>query len=132
MDAIILTIVVALAILVGLLICGAPIFVGFLTVNIIGVLYYFGPRGFGLFANSIFSTATTDTSGGRSALHPDGRIAVSLRRDGGAVQLGRSADRSRSEVGSTFSALSCLPFSVLCPAQRWLSPDCWVVRFIRP
>ena len=34
MDAIILTILVALAILVGLLICGAPIFVGFLAVNI--------------------------------------------------------------------------------------------------
>jgi tripartite ATP-independent transporter DctM subunit len=59
-DAIILTILVALTILVGLLICGAPIFVGFLTINIIGVFYFFGLRGFGLFANSIFSTATTD------------------------------------------------------------------------
>jgi tripartite ATP-independent transporter DctM subunit len=55
------TIVVALAILVGLLIGGAPVFVGFLAVNIVGILYYFGPSAFGLFANSIFSTATTDT-----------------------------------------------------------------------
>ena len=61
MTALILTIIAALAILVALLITGAPVFVGFLAVNIIGVLYYFGPSGFGLFANSIFTTATTDT-----------------------------------------------------------------------
>jgi tripartite ATP-independent transporter DctM subunit len=60
-TALIVTISVALAILVALLVGGAPVFVGFLAVNIIGVLYYFGPSGFGLFANSIFSTATTDT-----------------------------------------------------------------------
>ena len=61
MTTLIVTIVVALAILVVLLVGGAPVFVGFLAVNIIGILYYFGPSGFGLFANSIFSTATTDT-----------------------------------------------------------------------
>lgn len=61
MTALITTLVVALAILVGLLVGGAPVFVGFLAVNIIGILYYFGPSGFGLFANSIFTTATTDT-----------------------------------------------------------------------
>ena len=61
MTTLIVTIIVALAILVSLLIAGAPVFVGFLAVNIVGVLYYFGPSGFGLFANSIFTTATTDT-----------------------------------------------------------------------
>ena len=61
MTALLITIVVALAILVGLLVGGAPVFVGFLAVNIIGILYYFGPSAFGLFANSIFTTATTDT-----------------------------------------------------------------------
>lgn len=61
MTTVILTIVVALAILVSLLVAGAPVFVGFLAVNIVGILYYFGPNGFGLFANSIFTTATTDT-----------------------------------------------------------------------
>lgn len=61
MTTLIITIVIALAILVGLLVGGAPVFVGFLVVNIVGVLVYFGPAGFGLFANSIFSTATTDT-----------------------------------------------------------------------
>jgi tripartite ATP-independent transporter DctM subunit len=60
-TALILTIAAALAILVALLVAGAPVFVGFLAVNIIGILYYFGPSGFGLFANSIFTTATIDS-----------------------------------------------------------------------
>ena len=61
MTSIIVTISVALGILVALLAGGAPVFVGFLAVNTIGILYFFGPNGFGLFANSIFTTATTDT-----------------------------------------------------------------------
>jgi len=61
MASLIAPVLVALAILVTLLVAGTPIFVGFLVVNVIGVLVYFGPSGFGLFANSIFSTATTDT-----------------------------------------------------------------------
>lgn len=61
MTSLVISVVVALAVLVTLLVAGAPIFVGFLVVNVIGVLVYFGPSGFGLFANSIFSTATTDT-----------------------------------------------------------------------
>ena len=61
MASLVLTVLIALAILVTLLVAGTPIFVGFLLVNVIGVLVYFGPAGFGLFANSIFSTATTDT-----------------------------------------------------------------------
>ena len=40
---------------------GAKIFVGFLLLNIVGVLVLIGPRGFGLFSNSIFETATSPT-----------------------------------------------------------------------
>jgi tripartite ATP-independent transporter DctM subunit len=58
---VIIPVTIALAILVGLLVGGAPVFVGFLVVNVLGVLVYFGPAGFGLFANSIFTTANTDT-----------------------------------------------------------------------
>ena len=61
MTSIIVTICVALGILVTLLAGGAPVFIGFLAVNTVGVLYFFGPKAFGLFANSIFTTATTDT-----------------------------------------------------------------------
>lgn len=46
------------ALLVSLLVLGVPIFVAFLVLNIIGVLVLFGPAGFGLLANSIFSSAT--------------------------------------------------------------------------
>ena len=35
-----------------------PIFVAFVVLNVIGVLVFFGVSGFGLFANSIYSTAT--------------------------------------------------------------------------
>ncbi|MFO0987283.1 MAG: TRAP transporter large permease subunit [Alphaproteobacteria bacterium] len=50
---------IGLAFLLSLFALGVPIFVAFLIVNIAGVLAFFGPAGFGLFANSIFTTATT-------------------------------------------------------------------------
>lgn len=40
-----------------LLVVGVPIFVAFLILNVAGVLYLMGPPGFGMLANSIFSTA---------------------------------------------------------------------------
>jgi tripartite ATP-independent transporter DctM subunit len=43
--------------LVVLLAIGVPIFVGFLLLNVTGVLVFLGPAGFGLFAGSIFTTA---------------------------------------------------------------------------
>jgi tripartite ATP-independent transporter DctM subunit len=50
---------IGLALLLSLFAVGLPIFVAFLIVNIVGVLAFFGPAGFGLFANSIFTTSTT-------------------------------------------------------------------------
>jgi tripartite ATP-independent transporter DctM subunit len=50
---------IGLAALLSLFAIGIPIFVSFLIVNIVGVLIFFGPPGFGLFANSVFTTATT-------------------------------------------------------------------------
>jgi tripartite ATP-independent transporter DctM subunit len=50
---------VGLALLLFLFALGLPVFAAFLIVNIVGVLAFFGPAGFGLFANSIFTTATT-------------------------------------------------------------------------
>src|SRR5262245_52345286 len=46
------------AALLVLLFCGFPIFVAFLILNIAGVFLLFGTSGFGLFANSIYATAT--------------------------------------------------------------------------
>ncbi|MEM7520102.1 MAG: TRAP transporter large permease [Pseudomonadota bacterium] len=51
----------AIALLLVLLFSGAKIFVGFLVLNLVGVMVLIGPRGFGLFTNSIFETATSPT-----------------------------------------------------------------------
>lgn len=53
--------ILAIGLLLAILFSGAKIFVGFLLLNIVGVLVLIGPRGFGLFSNSIFETATSPT-----------------------------------------------------------------------
>ena len=47
-----------MVLLLSLFLLGVPIFVAFVVLNVIGVLVFFGVSGFGLFANSIYSTAT--------------------------------------------------------------------------
>ena len=47
-----------MTILLALLLMGVPVFVAFLVLNVVGILTLFGPAGFGLFINSIYSTAT--------------------------------------------------------------------------
>ncbi len=44
--------------LFGLLMLGVPVFVAFLILNVAGILVLLGPSGFGMFANSIFTTGT--------------------------------------------------------------------------
>ncbi len=44
--------------LFALLLLGVPIFVAFLILNVTGILVILGPSGFGMFANSIFTTGT--------------------------------------------------------------------------
>lgn len=53
--------ILAIGLLLAILFSGARIFVGFLLLNILGVLVLIGPRGFGMFSNSIFETATSST-----------------------------------------------------------------------
>jgi tripartite ATP-independent transporter DctM subunit len=48
-----------IGLLLALLLLGIPVFVAFLILNVTGILVLMGPPGFGLFANSIFTTATT-------------------------------------------------------------------------
>jgi tripartite ATP-independent transporter DctM subunit len=47
-----------IGLLLALLFLGIPVFVAFLILNVAGILVLMGPPGFGLFANSIFTTAT--------------------------------------------------------------------------
>lgn len=51
----------AIGSLLGLMAIGLPVFVAFLIINAIGILALFGSRAFGLFANSIYETATSDS-----------------------------------------------------------------------
>ncbi|MBO6602201.1 MAG: TRAP transporter large permease [Roseicyclus sp.] len=53
--------ILAIGLLLAILFSGARIFVDFLLLNILGVLVLIGPRGFGMFSNSIFETATSPT-----------------------------------------------------------------------
>jgi tripartite ATP-independent transporter DctM subunit len=47
--------------LLTLLLLGVPIFIAFLLLNVAGILVFLGPSGFGLFANSIYTTANNGT-----------------------------------------------------------------------
>ena len=49
----------AVGLLLALLFTGMRVFAAFLVLNLAGVLVLIGPRGFGLFANSLFETATS-------------------------------------------------------------------------
>ena len=47
-----------IGLLLSLLFLSIPVFVAFLILNVVGILWLMGPAGFGLFANSIYTTAT--------------------------------------------------------------------------
>lgn len=47
------------AILLTLFMSGLPVFAAFFLINAIGTVIVIGPAGFGMFANSVFDTATT-------------------------------------------------------------------------
>jgi tripartite ATP-independent transporter DctM subunit len=110
MTALITTIVIALTILVVLLVGGAPVFVGFLAVNTVGILYYFGPSGFGLFANSIFTTATTDTLAAVALFIVMGEL---LFRSGAMEVLFSSLDRLVGRVRGRQYVLCILLSAIL-------------------
>jgi tripartite ATP-independent transporter DctM subunit len=50
-----------MAVLLSLFMSGLPIFLCFLLINVAGVMLTFGSAGFGLFANSIFETTTSES-----------------------------------------------------------------------
>lgn len=56
-----LPLVGAIGLLLVLLFTGMRVFAAFLVLNIVGVLVLTGPRGFGLFTNSLFETATSQS-----------------------------------------------------------------------
>ncbi|MGR3434853.1 MAG: TRAP transporter large permease [Shimia sp.] len=53
--------VCAIGLLLALLVTGMRVFAAFLVLNLVGLLILIGPRGFGLFTNSLFETATSQS-----------------------------------------------------------------------
>ena len=53
--------VLAVGLLLALLFTGMRVFAAFLALNLAGLLVLIGPRGFGLFANSLYETATSQS-----------------------------------------------------------------------
>ncbi|WP_158773890.1 TRAP transporter large permease [Cobetia sp. L2A1] len=51
----------AIAVLMGLFALGIPVFAAFLTINVLGTLWLMGTAGFGMFANSVYDSMTSET-----------------------------------------------------------------------
>ena len=52
------TLSIAICLMLALFFAGLPVFVAFILINVAGILWVMGTAGFGLFANSIYQTAT--------------------------------------------------------------------------
>jgi len=85
----------AVAFLLTLFLSGARVFVAFLTLNIVGLLVLVGPRGYGLFTNSIYETATSPSLITVALFVLMGEI---LFRSGSVDLLFNSVDRLVGEV----------------------------------
>jgi tripartite ATP-independent transporter DctM subunit len=99
-------------ILLGLMFLGMPIFVSFLILNVIGVLTLIGPNGFGMFANSIYATA----SGTELAAVPLFILMGELLFRSGAMEvLLTSLDRLVGNIRGRQYVL-CILLSAICGA----------------
>ena len=117
--------------LVALMLIGLPVFVAFLLVNLAGLLAIVGPRGFGLFANSLFDTLTTNAFATVSLFILMGEI---LFRSGSVDVLFSSVDRLVGAVrgrlyavvivlSTVFGALSGSAVAVAAMLGRSVMPD---------
>jgi TRAP-type mannitol/chloroaromatic compound transport system permease large subunit len=101
-------------ILLGLMFLGMPIFVSFLILNVIGVMALIGPNGFGMFANSIYTTA----SGTELAAVPLFILMGELLFRSGAMEvLLTSLDRLVGNIRGRQYVL-CILLSAICGNGR--------------
>lgn len=107
-----MTLSAGIASLLTLMFLGIPIFVAFLILNVIGVLYFIGPAGFGMFANSIYTTATT---GELAAVPLFILMGELLFRSGAMDVLLNSLDRLVGKVRGRQYVL-CILLSAICGA----------------
>jgi tripartite ATP-independent transporter DctM subunit len=107
-----LILVLGLAMLLSLMFLGVPIFVSFLILNVAGILLLIGPSGFGMFANSIYTTATL---GELAAIPLFTLMGEILFRSGAMEVLLDSHDRIVGKVRGRQYVL-CVLLSAICGA----------------
>ncbi|MGN6764654.1 MAG: TRAP transporter large permease [Rhizobiaceae bacterium] len=107
-----LILVLGLAMLLSLMFLGVPIFVSFLILNVAGILLLIGPSGFGMFANSIYTTATL---GELAAIPLFTLMGEILFRSGAMEVLLDSLDRIVGKVRGRQYVL-CVLLSAICGA----------------
>ena len=117
--------------LIALMLIGLPVFVAFLLVNLVGLMLVVGPRGFGLFANSLVDTTTTNAFATVSLFVLMGEI---LFRSGSVDVLFDAVDRLIGAVrgrlyavvivlSTVFGALSGSAVAVAAMLGRSVMPD---------
>lgn len=98
--------------LLVLMLLGMPIFVAFLILNVIGVLWLIGPAGFGMFANSMYATATLTELAAVPLFILMGEL---LFRSGAMERLLTSLDRLVGQIRGRQYIL-CILLSAVCGA----------------
>jgi tripartite ATP-independent transporter DctM subunit len=101
-----------LAVLLSLMFLGVPIFVSFLILNVAGTLLLIGSSGFGMFANSIYTTATL---GELAAIPLFTLMGEILFRSGAMEVVLDSLDRLVGKVRGRQYIL-CILLSAICGA----------------
>lgn len=107
-----LILILGVAMLLALMFVGVPIFVSFLILNVAGILFLIGPSGFGMFANSIYTTATFADLSAIPLFTVMGEL---LFRSGAMEMLLDSLDRLVGKVRGRQYVL-CILLSAICGA----------------
>ncbi len=121
----------AVLLMLALFFTGLPVFVTFLVINIAGTLYLIGTSGFGLFANSLYQTATQTSLAAVPLFILMGEI---LFRSGAIDELINSVDRLVGKIrgrdycliivlSTIFGALCGSPVAVAALLGRTIVPN---------
>lgn len=105
---------IAIIVMLSLFFTGLPVFVTFLVINIVGILFLIGSSGFGLFANSLYQTATQTSLAAVPLFILMGEI---LFRSGAIDELINSVDRLVGKIrGRDYCLITVLStiFGTLC------------------
>lgn len=121
----------AVFLMLALFLTGLPVFVTFLIINIAGILFLMGTSGFGLFANSIYQTATQTSLAAVPLFIVMGEIlfrsgAIDVLIDAVDNLVGRIRGRDYcliTALSTVFGALCGSPVAVAALLGRTIMPN---------